>query len=77
MSFITAFGGDPDRITIFGQSAGGASVGHQLIGQPSWEYFNRAMPIVSIGLYVLHTHIQNDSYNGLWGGGQPGPVPGR
>ncbi|PIK57385.1 putative acetylcholinesterase [Apostichopus japonicus] len=45
---IAAFGGDPDRITIFGQSAGGASVGHQLIGQPSWEYFNRAMPISAI-----------------------------
>lgn len=30
---INLFGGDPEKITIAGVSAGGASVGHQLISK--------------------------------------------
>ncbi|PIK58232.1 putative acetylcholinesterase [Apostichopus japonicus] len=40
-----AFGGDPNNISLFGQSAGGASVGHHLIAQQSWDYFHRALLI--------------------------------
>ncbi|PIK47771.1 putative acetylcholinesterase [Apostichopus japonicus] len=40
---ISKFGGDPNRITIFGQSAGGASVGFQLMAQDSWPLYQRAI----------------------------------
>ena len=32
---IAAFGGDPSRVTIFGQSAGAASVGLHLVSEKS------------------------------------------
>ncbi|KAM3920536.1 cholinesterase-like [Leptodactylus fuscus] len=40
---IAAFGGNPDSITIFGVSAGGASVGYHVISPGSHSYFNRAI----------------------------------
>lgn len=40
---IAAFGGDPNNITIMGQSAGGASVGFHLIAEQSWDFFDRAI----------------------------------
>jgi carboxylesterase type B len=30
---IKYFGGDPDQVTIFGESAGSASIGHLLLSQ--------------------------------------------
>jgi carboxylesterase type B len=40
---ITSFGGDPDRITIFGESAGGISVGFHMISHQSRHLFRRAI----------------------------------
>jgi carboxylesterase type B len=42
---ISAFGGDPNDITIFGTSAGGASVHYHLISDQSKDLFNRAIPM--------------------------------
>ncbi|XP_072173624.1 cholinesterase-like [Diadema setosum] len=40
---IGAFGGDRNRITLFGESAGGASVGFHLLSKLSRGYFNQAI----------------------------------
>ncbi|XP_048339076.1 acetylcholinesterase-like [Sphaerodactylus townsendi] len=40
---VAAFGGDPTRITIFGESAGGASVHYHLLSPGSQPLFDRAV----------------------------------
>lgn len=40
---IDAFSGDPDSITIFGNSAGGASVGYHMMSHYSRKYFKRGI----------------------------------
>ena len=40
---IRAFGGDPDSMTIFGESAGAASVGYQMLSPMSRGLFSRAI----------------------------------
>ena len=40
---IAAFGGDPDQVTIFGESAGGASVGMHVLSPRSNGLFARAI----------------------------------
>lgn len=41
---IRAFGGDPDRVTIFGQSSGGMSVKCLIGSKPARGLFHRAIP---------------------------------
>ncbi|NXP75460.1 ACES Acetylcholinesterase, partial [Ramphastos sulfuratus] len=52
-SNIAAFGGDPTKITLFGESAGAASVGFHLLSPASRSLFRRAV-------------LQSGSPNGPW-----------
>jgi len=40
---IAAFGGDPQRVTLFGQSAGGASINFHLMSNGSQSLFRNAI----------------------------------
>ena len=40
---IASFGGNPESITIFGESTGGASVSAHTLSEKSWPYFDRAI----------------------------------
>ena len=47
---IASFGGDPDLVTIFGESAGGGSVSAQTMGKHNDGLFKRAITQVRFSL---------------------------
>ena len=57
---IASFGGDPDKITVFGESAGGWSVNYQLVSDQSKGLFNAA--IIQSG--PLLASYQEPAYSG-------------
>ncbi|CAB4003973.1 Hypothetical predicted protein [Paramuricea clavata] len=56
---IAYFGGNPKSITIFGQSAGSASVSAHTLSKGSWELFDRA--ILESGNMLMPWSIMTDS----------------
>lgn len=47
---IERFGGNRDKLTLIGESAGSASVSHHLLAPTSWPYFNNAIMLSSTSL---------------------------
>ena len=62
--YIVVFGGDPNKVTIFGESAGGNSVCFHLATQESMPYYRGA--IIESGLYdegAMSEKIATKHYN--------------
>jgi carboxylesterase type B len=64
---IAAFGGDPDCVTISGQSAGGAIVGNLLVSPEAKGLFQRAIPMSPGSFRPLATLADAEQY-GLMAG---------
>ncbi|HOX28496.1 MAG TPA: carboxylesterase family protein, partial [bacterium] len=61
---IAAFGGDPDNITIFGQSAGGASIGLLVVSPMTKGLYNKAI-VQSGPVIMMNRTIKSEAPTGL------------
>lgn len=59
---ISAFGGNPDDVTLFGTSAGGASVHYHLLSDQSKNLFHRAMAMSGTSLNTSWAFHQRRNY---------------
>lgn len=64
---IAAFGGDPGNVTIFGESAGGGSVCHNLVSPRSAGLFHRAIAQSGCG-FTLPTQAEQERSGAAWAG---------
>jgi carboxylesterase type B len=62
--FIKGFGGNPEKVLIFGESAGSASVNAHMIAKPSEKLFSRA--ILESGTITMVSAFPMEAQEGLY-----------
>ncbi|XP_019646854.1 PREDICTED: cholinesterase 1-like [Branchiostoma belcheri] len=60
---VASFGGDPDKVTIFGESAGGMSAAVHLLSPQSRDAFNRAIMQSGTAVRMLQLYSTDDMHD--------------